>query len=85
MIFTNKTEERSDANMVDILLLKDTIEDRGITIVKLSEKTGIDRATLYNRFNGKGEFTASEIVSMTDALRLTPKERDSIFLLENVN
>ena len=71
--------------MVDILLLKDTIEDRGITIVKLSEKTGIDRATLYNRFNGKGEFTASEIVSMTDALRLTPQERDSIFLLENVN
>ena len=71
--------------MVDILRLKDTIEDRGITIVKLSEKTGIDRATLYNRFNGKGEFTASEIVSMTDALRLTPQERDSIFLLENVN
>lgn len=71
--------------MVSIELLKDTIEDRGISIVKLSEKSGIDRATLYNRFNGKGEFTASEIVGITDALRLTPKERDSIFLLENVN
>ena len=71
--------------MVNIGLLKDTIEDRGMTIVKLSEKMGIDRATLYNRFNGKGEFTASEIVSITDALRLTRDERDSIFLLENVN
>lgn len=71
--------------MVNIRLLKDTIDDRGITIVKLSEKSGIDRATLYNRFNGKGEFTASEIVGITDALRLTNNERDSIFLLENVN
>ena len=71
--------------MVNIELLKDKIEDRGISIVKLSEKSGIDRATLYNRFNGKGEFTASEIVGITDALRLSNNERDSIFLLENVN
>ena len=71
--------------MVNIELFKDKIDDRGITIVKLSEKSGIDRATLYNRFNGKGEFTASEIVGITDALRLTNNERDSIFLLENVN
>ena len=71
--------------MVDIGLLRDTIVDRGISIVKLSEKTGIDRATLYNRFNGKGEFTASEIVGITGALRLTDSERDNIFLLENVN
>ena len=71
--------------MVDIKLLKKTIDDRGMAIVKLSEKSGIDRATLYNRFNGKGEFTASEIVGITDALRLTNSERDSIFLLENVN
>ena len=71
--------------MVNIELLKDKIEDRGISIVKLSEKSGIDRATLYNRFNGKGEFTASEIVGITDALRLSNIERDSIFLLENVN
>lgn len=71
--------------MVNINLLKTTIIDRGMSIVKLSEKSGIERATLYNRFNGKGEFTASEIVGITDALRLTDNERDSIFLLENVN
>lgn len=71
--------------MVNINLLKSIIDDRGITIVKLAEKSGMDRATLYNRFNGKGEFTASEIVGITGALRLTDTERDSIFLLENVN
>ncbi len=71
--------------MVDIELLKKTINDRGITIVKLSEKSNIERATLYNRLNNKGEFTASEIVGLSDALRLTKDERDSIFLIENVN
>jgi len=71
--------------MVNIDLLKKTIDDRGMAIVKLSEKSGIDRATLYNRFNGKGEFTASEIVGIANALRLTKDERDSIFLLESVN
>ena len=71
--------------MVNIDLLKKTIDDRGMAIVKLSEKSGIDRATLYNRFNGKGEFTASEIVGIANALRLTKDERDSIFLLERVN
>lgn len=70
--------------MVNVNLLKSTIDDRGMTIVKLAEKSGIDRATLYNRFNGKGEFTASEIVGISGALRLTDNERDSIFLLENV-
>lgn len=71
--------------MVNIELLRQAINDRGMAITKLSEKSGIDRATLYNRFNGKGEFTASEIVGITAALRLTNDERDSIFLLESVN
>ena len=70
--------------MVDIGLLKTTIDDMGISIVKLAEKSGMDRTTLYNRLNGKGEFTASEIVGIAEALRLTNKERDSIFLLKNV-
>ena len=71
--------------MVDIDRLKRTIEDRGITMVKLCEKSHIERATLYNRLNGKGEFTASEIVGLSEALILNKEERDNIFLLENVN
>ena len=46
----------------------------------LSEKTGITRETLYNRFNENGEFKASEIVALTGALNLTKEERDKIFL-----
>ena len=51
-----------------------------MTMKAVSEKSGIVRETLYNRLNGIGEFTASEIVGLSKALNLTIKERDSIFL-----
>ena len=71
--------------MVDIELLKQTIEDRGISIMKLSQKSHIDRATLYNRLKNRGEFTASEILGISEALKLSVTERDEIFLVEKVN
>jgi len=71
--------------MTDIALLREKIDDSGMTVVAISQKSGIDRATLYNRLKGKGEFTASEIIGMTEALHLTKPERDRIFLTANVN
>ena len=65
--------------MPNIDLLKNKISDSGMTMVAISHKTGILRETLYNRLAGKGEFTASEIVSLTEALKLTRAERDKIF------
>lgn len=66
--------------MTDIKFLKEKIKDSGMTIVSIAEKSSIDRATLYNRLNGKGDFTASEIVGLSTTLRLTKPERDRIFL-----
>ena len=71
--------------MSDIKLLKSKIDDSGMTIVAIAEKSGIERATLYNRLNGKGEFTASEIVGLSTTLRLSKPERDKIFLSSGVN
>lgn len=68
--------------MVSIERLKKAIDDSGITITALSEKSGIERATLYNRFNGVGEFTASEITGIVKALRLTNEEREYIFFAD---
>lgn len=65
--------------MPDIALLKEKIEDSGMTMVSISAKTGILRETLYNRLNGKGEFLASEIAGLTKVLGLTKSERDKIF------
>ena len=66
--------------MPNIALLKEKISESGIKMTVLSEKTGITRETLYNRFNENGEFKASEIVTLTGALNLTKEERDKIFL-----
>ena len=70
--------------MTDFDLLMAKIKDSGMTVVAICEKTGIDRATFYNRLHGKGEFIASEIVKLSDVLSLTKPERDKIFLTQNV-
>ena len=70
--------------MVDIELLKQKIDNSGMTIVAISNKSGMLRETLYNRLNGLGEFKASEIVGISNALHLSTKERDKIFFANQV-
>lgn len=65
--------------MNGIELLKEKIDDSGMTMVALAKKSGILRETLYNRLNKKGEFTASEIVSLTECLHLSTDDRENIF------
>ena len=71
--------------MTDIKKLKEKIEDSGMTMTAIARKSYISRETLYNRLNGVGEFTASEIVGLTYALKLTKHERDIIFLNKKLN
>lgn len=66
--------------MVNTILLRNKIRDSGLKINYIAQRSGILRETLYNKLNGKSEFTASEIVSLTKILSLTKKERDEIFL-----
>lgn len=65
--------------MANVKLLKEKIDESGMTVSAVAEKSGILRETLYNRMK-TGNFYASEIVSLTGVLRLTRKERDEIFL-----
>lgn len=67
-IFTEKIE-----------MLQEKIKDSGITMTALAQKAGIKRETLYNRLNGVGEFTASEITGLTRALHLSMSDREKIF------
>ena len=66
--------------MVNLDFLKEKIDSSGMTITAIARKSGILRETLYNRMSGKGDFTASETVSLTKVLKLTKAERDKIFL-----
>lgn len=66
--------------MANVELLKEKIKESGMSISFLTEKMGVGRETFYNRMNNNNpDFRASEIVSLTRILRLTKKERDSIF------
>lgn len=66
--------------MADLEKLKAVIDDRGMPIKTIADRAGMKRWTLDRRIRGFGEFTASEIVGISKALRLTRGERDDIFL-----
>lgn len=65
--------------MTDFELLHKKIIQARISMTALSELSGIKRETLYNRFKGIGEFTASEITGLCGALHIDNDERESIF------
>lgn len=68
--------------MTDTAQLAEKIQASGVTMTALAAKIQVSRETLYNRLAGKGEFKASEIQRVTEALHLTQEERDAIFFGE---
>lgn len=70
--------------MTDIDALKAVITDSGMTMKAIAEKAGMVRETLYNRLNGIGEFTASEITGLCNALHLKKSDRERIFFANQV-
>ena len=65
--------------MTDFVLLQKYIDDSGLPIATIAAKTGIKRETIYNRFKGIGEFTASEMTALCKVLRINKSEREKIF------
>lgn len=71
--------------MTNTVRLKETINQRGISITFIANTIGITREGLYNKLNGETEFKGSEIAKISKILRLTNKERDDIFFNDSVN
>ena len=59
------------------LLLK--IKEKGLTIIEVSEKLGINRATFYRRM-ANNSFRISDIQKLTAILGLSGEEATIIFL-----
>ncbi len=70
--------------MTNVQLLDEKIKDSGMTITAIAKKSGILRATLYNKKSGKSEFSASEITKLTEVLHLSKSEREKIFFASEV-
>ncbi len=64
--------------MTDTNALRECIENRGMSMKFVAEKSGILRETLYNRLR-TGDFKISEISALSNVLSLSRDERDEIF------
>lgn len=69
--------------MTDISLLKQVIEESGMTKTFIAETSGMTRDRLYNILRGI-DAKASEIEGLSKTLRLTNPVRDKIFFAKNV-
>ena len=65
--------------MTNTSLLAAKVSESGITKTALARKVGVSRESFYKKANGKTEFTATEIMKLADALRLTLEEKEEIF------
>ena len=70
---------------MNLELLKKKIEDSGLKQIHISEQLGIDRGSLYNKLNGKSEFTMTEIVNLCRVLNIDDKEKIQIFFPKKLN
>lgn len=59
--------------------VKEAIEHRGMNKTVVADRANINRVTLYNRLDGIGEFTVSEMLGLKRALRLSLFEFNYIF------
>lgn len=59
--------------------VKEAIEHRGMNMTVVADRADISRVTLYNRLDGIGEFTVSEMLGLKRALRLSLFEFNYIF------
>lgn len=76
--------------MVNIELLKEEMEEVGISKDKLAEKCNMSRQTLYNKLDNPNSITANEAQLFASALRITDVNRlmDIFFakrVEENIN
>lgn len=70
--------------MTDFDLLREVMEESGMTMKAIARKAGMTRPTLYNRFDGIGEFTAREITGLCTALHIPVEDRERIFFAPDV-
>lgn len=65
-------------------LLKRKIDESGYKMQFIAEYIGVSYQALYNKIGNKTEFLASEIMKLSELLKLTDEERNEIFFAESV-
>lgn len=71
--------------MVNLKLLNEKVNNSGLKLYAIAEKSGIQQPTLARRLKGLGEVTASEIMGLCKALDINKQEREEIFFATKVD
>ena len=59
--------------------LHNAIYESGLKLEAIARRMGINRVSLWNKIQGRTEFKASEITSLSKILNLSAEQRDDIF------
>lgn len=59
--------------------LDNVIYESGLKLEAIARKMEINRVSLWNKIQGRTEFKASEITSLSKILNLSAEQRDDIF------
>lgn len=51
-------------------LIRDKMNQKGISVMKLSEELGLSKKTMYNKLQGNTEFTLSEVRELIQILNI---------------
>lgn len=70
--------------MTNTELLKQKIDESGYKMQFIAEQIGVSYQALYNKIGNKTEFLASEIMKLSELLKLTDEERNAIFFVEKL-
>ncbi len=65
--------------MTNVILLKKKIDESGLKTAFIAKECGLSTQGLYNKINGKTEFTQYEIAVLKKLLDLTNDEAETIF------
>jgi len=68
--------------MTNTNLLREKIRQSGLKYGYIAEQMALTRQGLYNKINGKNEFTAKQIVNLCEILGI--EDKDEFFFAKNV-
>lgn len=70
---------------MNLSLLAKKIDNSNFTRSFIAESLGLTRQSLYNKLEGKNEFTGSELKRISSLLELSEQERNVIFFADDVD
>jgi len=67
---------------MDTKLLNEVVKESGMKYAYIADQVGLPYTTLYSKLTGRSRWYIDEVYKLCKVLRLSKKQRDSIFFTE---